>query len=352
MHGTHLTRQNEDHPQAEQKRSPYHTDSWANSPAQSPDLFPYFAKFVTGEPVEQSTWLTDLELMHHYTSSTFLTMPRAHELQPLWQLEVPKLALSHVFLLHQLLSVSAYHLTYLHPDRPNLPICASQHQSKAVVGLRSALATINEESCQEVFLGSSLLSICAFASFAAREGEQRRLDDLLDVFLLVRGMRDIINSYTDVLMNSRVKSMFVKGAPDEPAPALNAMIEQLQQLKIPDAFEPDDVSLCRESIASIIAWTEKSMATTNTPELRIAMSWSLSVSAEFLDLVRLRHPVALSILAHYCVILDRAGLTHWYIRGWGKSVLSDITDSIDPNWRVLLDWPLMATEAMARETGQ
>ncbi|KAM5341161.1 hypothetical protein ACJ41O_015270 [Fusarium nematophilum] len=322
-------------------------ESWTSSPAHSPDPFPYFAKFVTGqEPVEKSTWLTDLELMHHYTSSTYLTLPRATELQQVWQIEVPKLALSHVFLLHQVLSVSAYHLAYLHPDRPSLSICASQHQNKAVAGLRSAVSVITEESCPEIFVASSLLSIGAFSAFSIQSGrgERPRIDDLLDVFSLVRGMSDILNSYQPALNSSKLGSLFIRDNANEPAPVLRAMLEQLRQLAIPGTVEPEIASLCREEIASIVQWVDGCIATTRLPELRVAMSLSISASTEFLDLMRQRHPVALSVLAHYCVVLHHAGLEHWYMGVWGRSVIFDISESIDAEWKPLLEWPLTATE--------
>ncbi|KAF5003632.1 hypothetical protein FDECE_9838 [Fusarium decemcellulare] len=330
---------------------PGRADSWTtvgspalSSAALSPDPFPYFAKFVTGqEPVEKSTWLTDLELMHHYTSTAFMTLPRAAELQHVWQVEIPKLALSHVFLLHQVLSVSAYHLAYLHPDRPSLPICGSQHQNKAVVGLRSAVATISEENCPEIFVTSSMLYISAFASFSSQRGEQPRIDDLLDVFTLVQGMSDILNSYTEALNASRISDLFIRGTASDESPVLTAMVEHLRQFKIPDKFE-SEAALCQESIASAITWTENCITTTHVPDLRIAMSWSLSLSAEFMDLVRQRHPVALGILAHYCVVLHHAGLAHWFLGGWGRPVLLDIYGSLDPEWRCLVEWPMAATE--------
>lgn len=309
----------------------------------SPDPYPYFAKFVTDqEPVEKSTWLTDLELMHHYTSSTYLTLPRANELHQMWQVEIPKLALAHVFLLHQVLSVSAHHLAYLHPDRPSLSICASQHQNKAVIGLRTAVSGISEENCPEIFVASSFLYICAIANFSAPgRGDQPRIDDLLDVFLLVRGMSDIFNSYNDALRASRISSLFLRGDATEPSPVLSTMVKKLHQFEVPDTFESEATTL-QDSILSAVAWVENCVTTTRMPDLRVAMSWSLSLTPEFLDLARRHHPVALCIIGHYCVILHHAGLDHWFLRGWGKPILSDMVEKTDPEWKHLFEWPLTA----------
>ncbi|KAF6526040.1 hypothetical protein HZS61_009084 [Fusarium oxysporum f. sp. conglutinans] len=250
----------------------------ADSSIASPDPLPYLAKFVTGqESIEQSTWLTDLELMHQYSTSTYLTLPRADELRQIWQIELPKLSLSHVYLLHQVLSVSAFHLASLHPDRPDYAICASQHQNKAIAGLRSAVACITEESCVEIFLSSSLLGIGAFAGLGAHNaGQQPRIDDLLDVFVLIRGMSDILNRYEPLLKESRIGHLFVKGSQSGSTPLLDATLTQLRQIVIPDGFEDTATAICQESIASGIIWIENHIGATATPDERIAMTWCLS----------------------------------------------------------------------------
>ncbi|EXL72614.1 hypothetical protein FOPG_11868 [Fusarium oxysporum f. sp. conglutinans race 2 54008] len=325
----------------------------ADSSIASPDPLPYLAKFVTGqESIEQSTWLTDLELMHQYSTSTYLTLPRADELRQIWQIELPKLSLSHVYLLHQVLSVSAFHLASLHPDRPDYAICASQHQNKAIAGLRSAVACITEESCVEIFLSSSLLGIGAFAGLGAHNaGQQPRIDDLLDVFVLIRGMSDILNRYEPLLKESRIGHLFVKGSQSGSTPLLDATLTQLRQIVIPDGFEDTATAICQESIASGIIWIENHIGATATPDERIAMTWCLSVSSGFLDLIRQRHPVALCVLAHYCVILDRVGKSQWFMRNWGKPVLQDIRNEMEPRWSSMLQWCLAAVECERNAQG-
>ena len=314
--------------------------------AASPDPLPYLAKFVRGqEPIEQSTWLTDLELMHHHSTCTYLTLPRANELQHIWQIEMPKLALRHVYLLHQVLSVSAYHLAHLNPDRPEFPVCASQHQNEAIKGLRSAIGSISQDNCVEIFLASSLLSIGAFAGFSTQgPGQQPGLDDLLDVFVLIRGMSDILNKYQATLNQSRLGGLFVRGGPCESMPVLTAIIDQLRQITIPESFEPAVSSLCHESIVTAITWIENSIQTTANPESRVALTFCLSVSAEFLDLMKQRNPIALCVLAHYCVVLNQVGRSTWYMGKWGRLVVLDIWDEVDSQWRSLLKWCMKALE--------
>ncbi|KAG8362130.1 hypothetical protein FVEN_g52 [Fusarium venenatum] len=335
-------------PSTEQTRSQGETSRQGDVliSAVSPDPLPYLAKFMKGqEPIEQSTWLTDLELMHHHSTCTYLTLPRADELHHIWQIEMPKLALRHVYLLHQVLSVSAFHLAFLNPDRPEFPVCASQHQNEAIKGLRSAIGSISQDSCVEIFLASSLLSIGAFAGFSTQNsGQQPGIDDLLDVFVLTRGMSDILNKYQTTLNQSRLGGLFLRGSPCESTPVLTAVIAQLRQITIPDNFDLATASLCQESIMSAITWTEKSIESTANPDLRVALTLCLSVSAEFLDLIKQRNRIALCVLAHYCVVLNQVGRSTWYMAKWGRLVVLDIWKEMDPQWRSLLQWCMEAVE--------
>ncbi|KAF7553460.1 hypothetical protein G7Z17_g3614 [Cylindrodendrum hubeiense] len=237
------------------------------------DQFPYFDKFVTGPgSTDQSPWLTDLELMHHYTSSTFLTLPRAADLQQIWQIEIPRLAMSHAFLLHQILAISAHHQSQFQPDRyGHYSICASLHQNETIAGLRTALAQVTEETCPEVFVAASMLSICAFASFSSYGGvsEKPHIDDLIDVFQLTRGMSKILNSYNDVLHQSKLRELFLKEDSCGPAPLLAAVIEQLHHLKIPETVHHTAASIFHQSISEVITWVENAVFSTSSPELRV-----------------------------------------------------------------------------------
>ncbi|KAH7008867.1 hypothetical protein EDB80DRAFT_763938 [Ilyonectria destructans] len=314
----------------------------------STDPFPYFDKFVTGPgSTNQSPWLTDLELMHHYTASTFLTLPRAVDLQQIWQIEIPRLAMSHAFLLHQILAVAAHHQSQIQPERySHYSICASLHQNVTISGLRTALAQITEETCQEVFIASSMLSICAFASFSSYGGvsEKPHIDDLTDVFHLIRGMSRILDSYNDFLHQGKLAQLFVKENGCESAPLLTAVTEQLHHIKLPDTIHPAAASIFQETIPELINWVENAMLSTGSPELRVCVSFAICLTEEFMDLLRQRHPAALAIIAHYCVVLHYTGLDHWYLRGWGRNILDDIVANMDPSWSMALEWPLMIME--------
>ncbi len=126
-----------------------------------PDPFPDFSRFVhrqKGEGLPVS-WVSDLELLHHFTTSTYKSLPRALEpvMGSVWQVEIPRLAFRHVFLLHQILATAAFHLSRLRPDmRDDYSLMATHHQNLAIQGMRVLLKDLNEENCHAVFATSSL----------------------------------------------------------------------------------------------------------------------------------------------------------------------------------------------------
>ncbi|KAF2452603.1 hypothetical protein BDY21DRAFT_155652 [Lineolata rhizophorae] len=322
------------------------TASSRSSTSVSSDLepFPYFEKFLSGQELKNaSTWITDLELMHHYTASTFLTLPRGNELPKIWQTEVPRLALAHPFLMHHVLAISAYHLASLYPDRRSLySVQASQHQNDAIKGLRTSLSQINEGTCHALFAASFILSISAFAIFSdhKKPDSQPTIDDLLDVFLLIRGMSGIIQTYEETIRQGPLEKLFLFGDHESRTPLLATIVDRLGQLKIPENVEPATRNLCHDGSFKLIEWIAHASANADVPEPRVSITWPIGLSEGFINLLRGRHPAALTVLAYYCVILHSTGSAHWFMQGWGECILRDIAESVERPWSEALKWPM------------
>lgn len=136
--------------------------------ATATSCFNYFDKFLLPlSSQKEAAWIQDLELMHHYTIATSLTLPRANIALHIWQRRMPQLAAHYPFLVNQALAMAALHKSYLQPERRSeYSVLASQHQNRAIAGMRGHLAGITEQNCDALFMTSSLLLICAFAASA------------------------------------------------------------------------------------------------------------------------------------------------------------------------------------------
>ncbi|KAH0433370.1 DUF814 domain-containing protein [Colletotrichum camelliae] len=320
--------------------------------ASSPDPFPYFVKFSTGpvESIHLSKWITDLELMHHYSTKTSLTMPRSSDASNVWQFEVPKLGLTYMFLMHEVLAISALHLGHLHPEqREFYALHASQHQNDAIAGMRETLAQITPDNCHPLFAGSSLLLISAFATFpyqrSGPEGHQApTVDDVIDVFLLVRGMSNILSSSQPIIQAGPFKNFFheVLVTPAS-TPLLDAVTQHLNTFaaKLPntdaDQYSKDIVAM---ETSNLLEWIGHATNTTAFPELRVGLTWPTSLSEEYMQLMRNRDPAALTLLAYYSVAVHSTENSTWFMQGWGVNAARAIVCDLDASWKGMIQWPL------------
>jgi hypothetical protein len=284
----------------------------------------YLSSLVrTNDVGNAETWSADLELMHHYTAVTCKTMPTPSELLNIWQLELPRLAASHDFLMHQLLAMSATHMAYLSPDRSNACLIrATQHQNKAIQSLQGTLSAISRDNCHAIFLTASLLSLGAFAALSESPHQKSRpgIDDLLHVFLLIRGMSDIVKSYHDDIAQGPAGQLLQMGQ-YELASAL--LLDTAAKLRYMVSVNAANGPL-QQGAASLDNCIQQAGISTAAPEFRVSVAWPADLPEGFTTLLRLRSPDALRLLTLYCRILDSVSDDYWYVRGWGASVLRDI----------------------------
>ncbi|OLN96278.1 Sterol uptake control protein 2-like protein 6 [Colletotrichum chlorophyti] len=319
--------------------------------ASSPDPFPYFVKFSTGpvDSVHLSKWITDLELMHQYSTVTCFAMPRSSDVSHVWQVEVPKLGLTYMFLMHQILATGALHLGHLHPEqRESYALHASQHQTDAIAGMRESLTHITHDNCHSLFATSCLLLICAYSSFPYQRGssqghEAPTVDDVLDVFLLVRGMSHILSSSQPIIEAGPFASFFTEAATPASTPLLDAVVQHLQTFRAgleTSDMNPPSRDIVIKEVDGMLEWIAYATSTTAFPELRVAMTWPINLSDEFMQMLRDRDPAALILLAYYSVIIRSTESSTWFMRGWGINVARTITSDLDPAWKEMIKWPM------------
>ncbi|KFH42127.1 Sterol uptake control protein-like protein [Hapsidospora chrysogenum ATCC 11550] len=311
-------------------------------------------------PGAETWWTSDLELMHHYTAVACKTLPRADtepRVAAIWQLELPRLAVTHDFLMHQLLAISAVHMSrvYAVPWPPSedggtgaptsssastYAIRATQHQNRAIQQLQSALPAITDANCAAVFLTASLLSISEFAALAAPTPGRCRpgIDDLLRVFLLVRGMQGILKSQLEAIVRSPIGHLLhlgSRGSDDSdgassssPSPLLDSITEELGRLMdepSPPGPVPETATGVHEGAASLLRWIEYAQATGGgLAEFRVIMAWGTDLTEGFTGLLRRREGHALRVLDCYGRILEALGSRFWFLEGWGRCVRDDI----------------------------
>lgn len=60
--------------------------------------------------------------------------------------------------------------------------------------------------------------------------------------------------------------------------------------------------------------------------------WPMEISVDYVELLNQRHPAALILLAHFCLLLEKIE-PHWYFKGRGKKLLDTVLEQLPPDWR-------------------
>ncbi|KAJ9132430.1 C6 zinc finger domain-containing protein [Pleurostoma richardsiae] len=306
---------------------------------------------IEGTPGDRSCeWVTDMELMHHYATKAYLTLPRTEEVARVWQIEVIELALLYKYLLHLALAYSAFHLAYLRPaQQVRYSYVAAHHQDLGLRDMRTALPALNAENCHALFMAGSLLAIGRFAALTIYAGdkddERPNLEDIVDVFILLKGMNTVLAMWEKVIQTGHFNELFrASRANPESLPFLVEVSERLHQLRkqlrdrlvdqLPIATSIDSELLRLNNIS------QQAIDNSSDPELRIIMFWPITLSDTYIQMLRDRSPPALVVLGYYCVLVHMTESKAWFTRGWAPKLLRAIEAALPPEWTVLIDWPL------------
>ena len=260
-------------------------------------------------------WLRDLELMHHYTSHAYQTLPGSDEIRQIWGFAVPKEAFKFDFLLHSILAFSSNHLAYINPSRAtHFRLAASAHQSVALTGLNKAITDIGPLNCHATFASATLAVMNAFADARAYN-----LDVLMETFHIVRGIHVVMKDVTHMLLRGPF-ALIIKpvGDPPKPPSSLSTFLAEIKALGCSASMNsPQSSPVIVEAVEQLRIALQYALDTTSHPALRAIMIWPITLETEFLETLRARdHPDVRALLKHYCKLLEYASSEFWFLSRW------------------------------------
>ncbi|KAF2680481.1 hypothetical protein K458DRAFT_489906 [Lentithecium fluviatile CBS 122367] len=261
-------------------------------------------------------WMEDLELMHHYTAHSYLTMPGVETARQTWGYAVPQEAFKYRFLMHSILAFAANHLAHIHPSRSHhFHLLGSTHQTASIKGLNEEIsnhemAAINAHA---LFAGASLISLNAFA-----DTDGHNLNALIDIFALLRGLHTILGT-TEPLIRKGPFADIVRQIPvpseHKPPPLLSAFLVDIQALSTGlRPLYPDDRCNAAELLREAL---QNGIENSTYPALRAVMTWPMNIDTEYLELLRARTDQdVVGVFRQYCRIMEYAGTEWWFLSGW------------------------------------
>ncbi|KAL7626099.1 hypothetical protein AAE478_002869 [Parahypoxylon ruwenzoriense] len=291
----------------------------------------------------------DLELLHHFTTSTCFTLSNEPMVRNFWRVNVPRMGFSYFYVLKGVLSLAALHLARSKPQRRDLLVeQAMVHHNASSSLVLPVLSNMGSDESAPIFFFSMLTTYIAFAS-------PKESDNLLVVshgvmpewLFLFRGMRSVIHVNSDAL-----HSMLSLGIIFDSGRQLNAIweattppeheglkeFEGLVRLSVKDPQKLDELFHGTDSLKRCFGMFHDSNYN-DDQRLRGAFLWLFKLREEFVNLLKERDNEALCILAFFCVILQRLDY-NWWIEGWGTHLIGRIYSVLDESYRLWIQWPI------------
>ncbi|KAL2060351.1 hypothetical protein VTL71DRAFT_9746 [Oculimacula yallundae] len=289
-----------------------------------------------------------LEFLHHYHQKTSTTLGRAGKMD-VWLVIIPRIALSHEFLMHGLLAVSALHLSMLQPSRrEELVEFASKSESLALPTFRELVRRNSPSDISAVFAfaGFVIPYMLAMSGVLGVSDVEIPSPDKPHWFLMARGLIHLLTE----------NWMAIEQGPF-------ASVLESTSLPVDNTWNPDDAHLAGlqtswekrsannkvvdEALDECIKTLDQLRRVSCLPfapsqSLTIMSAvyyWPGNVSSEYMQLIYDKWPEALIVLAHYCVLLKQADWV-WFLRGVGQKLLISIEKELDTNWKPFIKWAL------------
>ena len=291
--------------------------------------------------------MEELELLHHFTTQTSLTLSDRDESHYLWRVVVPQIAFEHEFLMRAILAISALHLSTLRPlVQDHYTHIAVQQQDAALRLFRAVMIKPDETNCDAFFAMSSLIVVYGFESPKASDslGMFNYKGDHSDEWLpLIRGVNSIIQSVWECVSKGRL-SRLLHDQSQSPASTslpvvLTEQLELLEDLCSKMAGDPEDSAACKEAVAQL-RWCFERMNNKATYECEVSLAfcWPVMIPQHFITILNNLNQEALVILAHYCIILHHLD-DYWWMKGWAHHLIDNIQRQVTDDLQAWILFP-------------
>jgi hypothetical protein len=307
-------------------------------------------------PTSQNNRMMELKLLHHYTTTTCMTLTMASPgSNEVWRDVIPNLAFTSAnFLADALLAISALHLRSQTPHDQALVRASHAYMASSLSAYSDTLQKgINASNAEAMFLTASLI---AFQSTASRtfsrdeggEGNNRNGTYTLPLawFHSFQGVKAIVASSWQWLRNSHIVVPIIQSQPaldlnfaSQGSSFFGNLLDGLEDEIIKMEPDPSTHQLTRQGYQHAVAvlnWAHK------IPNTGAPMVFLATVSRRYVDLLSARRPRAIAILACFFGLLK--GLDSvWWVKGLARREVLGIVSLFDPDdeeWWPRLQWPV------------
>ncbi|KAE8372353.1 hypothetical protein BDV26DRAFT_274357 [Aspergillus bertholletiae] len=320
------------------------TASSASSPATRDQPSEVLSPRPDSLPQDAPANMLHMRLLHHLMTETRNTLNESFD-KAIYSPDILQICMSTPYLINELLAISALHMSTLCPaEEGAYRHHAAQLQTHALTILNGMKLEVNQETCVPLFIFSGLLNAhLLYNSLLNKDRDfDPFLDQLVSSFRLHRGIRAITSNSWGMLRESSLRPLILDGeerfsrmtGPDPKCAKLLALIEAAKVgPSVTNTYKQAIESLQHAMVAC--AYGEQNA---NITEIT---AWPVLVSPEYIDLLMMRCPEALVVLAYYAACLHmRRDI--WGFGDGGRFLVESIITYLGPDWAEWLDWPIQA----------
>jgi len=347
-----------------------HHQNQGSSNAPTPGSLSDHVSSPISTPPQQTFSPLDLELIHYYSTQTYMTMTSKLTAHLVWRDVIFREGLKHSFLLHALMATAALHKATHHAEDSEKHAAyikvAFSYQNAALAGYIPALSSPSEDNAVALFTLSALLTIWLFGSKRLPEAlnavklstspnflpqmaktSENEPTDFLEILTLVQGINAVVKQTIHWLWGSGVDPLLRPPNEAELPPVSPEVEISFQRLKrrimdasvikaeYPGTAEEERTAIYMERLDAL---RKVSRARTVLEHDQQVFAWPVTSASSYIDLVRQRDPIAIALFIHWAACFRC--LDHlWWAKGWSYRLVKDASSLLDDNWADVLAWP-------------
>jgi hypothetical protein len=246
--------------------------------------------------------------------------------------------------MYETLALSAIHLSIKHPSKSELYLTESTTlQAKALSLFNYTNQTISQETIIPAFLFSAVLGLHVFCdTFLTPSPDLNTfLDRLVQSIRILGGVRALVGDSWEYIKNSDLKDLLldepVVNRDDEVTHTLEDLHASFSQSRTLSAFES---KVYCEAISGLIKVYSSNSSLGSSDGF---ISWQISVSAEYTELINERKPEALVVLAYFSIVLHTKR-AFWAVGNAGRLLLTAIEEYLGEEW---IEWLVVPKRIVA-----
>lgn len=215
------------------------------------------------------------------------------------------------------------------------------------------MSCITPQNCDACFAFSTFILIHAWASsdrrgdlFFRKSSDNIDGDGTVEWLSLLRGVNSLLRYHYNWILQGPLRTLLYPG--DQNVTVVETSLEDSAKFvtleRSWDAAsttfgvgEVDSLNKtldCLKEIYGVMSSPDISLDTAAA-----VLSWPVRVPETYFQMLNSRHPQALILLAHYCLLLNKID-NYWWMRGVSRHLLQTVHGTLGKKWESWIAWPL------------